>query len=231
MNGRATDGSNHTGGNARTPQDPPDTAEGTAAGWGPGELEFTLETFGDSRMIRVTVPPGTVPPGTEPPAGDGATLRVWGTLDDAAGRMTAELVETAGILTALMCGGREFQGWSAVERVLDRISPERIIHGAARGADSLAGRYARENRVECRAFPANWRPQGPRGPIDRGAGHERNQKMLDVGRPDIVLAMPGGSGTRDMVRRAREQGFHVQIYDHSGARRYGNPEVVWDGRR
>ena len=129
-------------------------------------------------------------------------------------------------LSVLVCGGRDFRGWGAVERVLDRISPELIIHGAANGADSLAGRYARLNDVPCREFPANWRPRGSRGPVNMRAGHERNQQMLVQGRPDIVLAMPGGRGTEDMVRRSRQQGFAVQIHDHRGARRYGNPEVV-----
>jgi ABC-type sugar transport system substrate-binding protein len=33
--------------------------------------------------------------------------------------------------------------------------------------------------------------------------------MLDEGKPDIVVAFPGGTGTADMVRRARKAGVVV----------------------
>jgi hypothetical protein len=37
----------------------------------------------------------------------------------------------------------------------------------------------------------------------------RNQAMLDYGKPDLVVAFPGGKGTADMVRRARVAGVKV----------------------
>ena len=33
--------------------------------------------------------------------------------------------------------------------------------------------------------------------------------MLDEGKPDLVIAFPGGKGTADMARRAREAGIEV----------------------
>src|SRR5262249_62369122 len=38
-------------------------------------------------------------------------------------------------------------------------------------------------------------------------GSKRNQQMLEEGKPDLVLAFPGGRGTADMVRRAQEAGI------------------------
>jgi hypothetical protein len=35
--------------------------------------------------------------------------------------------------------------------------------------------------------------------------------MLDEGRPDLVLAFPGGRGTADLIARAREAGIPVRI--------------------
>jgi hypothetical protein len=34
--------------------------------------------------------------------------------------------------------------------------------------------------------------------------------MLDKGRPDLVLAFPGGRGTADMIQRAEAAGVPVQ---------------------
>lgn len=37
----------------------------------------------------------------------------------------------------------------------------------------------------------------------------RNQKMLDEGRPDLIVAFPGGRGTADMVKRGIAAGVPV----------------------
>jgi len=52
-------------------------------------------------------------------------------------------------------------------------------------------------------FLANWRTHG------KAAGPIRNQQMLDEGRPHLVVAFPGGTGTADMVRRAKAAGVPV----------------------
>lgn len=43
----------------------------------------------------------------------------------------------------------------------------------------------------------------------RAAGPIRHQRMLDEGMPDLVLALPGGRGTADMVRHATLAGVEV----------------------
>jgi len=37
----------------------------------------------------------------------------------------------------------------------------------------------------------------------------RNQQMLDESRPDLIVAFPGGRGTKDMVDRATKAGVKV----------------------
>lgn len=112
-------------------------------------------------------------------------------------------------LKILVCGGRDYADYAHVVEVLDGLTPAFIIHGAARGADRLAARYARARGVRCQAYPALWRPGGPTGPIDCRAGFDRNQQMLDDGDPDLVVAFPGGNGTADTVDRARQAGVEV----------------------
>jgi hypothetical protein len=74
---------------------------------------------------------------------------------------------------------------------------ELLIHGAARGADSLAAAWAHDCHVPQLGVRADWNKHG------RAAGPIRNQIMLDEGKPHLVIAFPGGTGTADMVRRAR----------------------------
>jgi hypothetical protein len=54
-----------------------------------------------------------------------------------------------------------------------------------------------ERGVWCEVYRAEWSTHG------RSAGPRRNALMLDRERPVLVVAFPGGTGTRDMVRRAR----------------------------
>lgn len=108
----------------------------------------------------------------------------------------------------LVCGGRDFADdrllWRVMLKVLtDKMDRVTVIHGGARGADELAGKWAATLGLDAEVYPADWQQHG------RAAGPIRNQRMLDEGRPDLVVAFPGGSGTADMVRRAKAAGVEV----------------------
>lgn len=107
----------------------------------------------------------------------------------------------------LACGGRDYHDRRAVFKTLDRLHAKKpitlLIAGDARGADSLALEWAYERRVPRRRFEADWKGQG------RAAGFLRNATMLREGRPNLVVAFPGGAGTRDMTHRARFAGVPI----------------------
>lgn len=115
-------------------------------------------------------------------------------------------------MRVLVCGGRNFEDAALLERTLNEIHDataiKAVIHGGARGADSLAGAWARtrvaSGPVEEIACPANWRRHG------NAAGPIRNQHMLAAMRPHLVIAFAGGRGTADMVKRARAAGIEVR---------------------
>lgn len=124
-------------------------------------------------------------------------------------------------MRVLICGGRTFgvdqpvpggaiaaaMQRSLLTGYLDRaLRHGRIsvlIHGAAHGADTLAGEWAAANSVPVEAYPADWTTYG------RAAGGIRNRQMLEDGRPDIVLAFAGGKGTANMIAQARKAGVRV----------------------
>lgn len=108
----------------------------------------------------------------------------------------------------LVCGGRDYSDRARLFAVMDHYhreagSFECLIHGAARGADTLAGEWAMERAVPVLAFPADWDRYG------RRAGSVRNGQMLDEGKPTLVIAFKGGLGTGNMMRQAREA--HVPV--------------------
>lgn len=109
-------------------------------------------------------------------------------------------------MKVLVCGGREFDDWSLLTETLEDLPwgrPTEIIQGGAKGADFLARVWAKYQGILYTEFPADWKQFG------RAAGSIRNTQMLDEGKPDYVVAFPGGYGTADMVRQARREGVTV----------------------
>ena len=100
-----------------------------------------------------------------------------------------------------------------------------LIHGGAKGADAAADAWAAEQRgfPKPLVFEADWddlthilaviktRKSGPQKgtPYNAAAGPIRNQLMIDEGRPDLVVAFPGGAGTKDMTDRAKAAKIEV----------------------
>jgi predicted Rossmann-fold nucleotide-binding protein len=78
-----------------------------------------------------------------------------------------------------------------------------LINGGADGADSLAAQWARDNGIEVMTVIADWRTHGKK------AGPMRNEKMIRLGQPDLVVAFPGGRGTEDVIRRAKANDIPV----------------------
>lgn len=110
-------------------------------------------------------------------------------------------------MRVLVCGGRDYKNreefFSAMDNLLSNIPNVQIIEGGARGADCFAWEWAVANAIPFVTFKPNWERDG------RAAGPIRNQRMLDEGKPELVIAFPGGAGTADMKRRARGAGIKV----------------------
>ncbi len=108
-------------------------------------------------------------------------------------------------MRVLVCGGRDFKDEKVVFSELDKLDPSVVIEGGAKGADTLAYKWATSQMaVDVKTFEANWDKDG------KAAGPIRNQRMIDEGKPDLVLAFAGGRGTADMVRRAERAGIKVK---------------------
>lgn len=109
--------------------------------------------------------------------------------------------------TILVCGSRNFRNKEVIFDALNSLDRKygltTLIHGGASGADTLAGMWAKEWGVTVHVHPADWAKHG------NAAGPIRNRDMLERGKPDLVVAFPGGKGTADMVRQARASGIEV----------------------
>lgn len=129
----------------------------------------------------------------------------------------------------LVCGGRWFtrcnkrKGEDGYEEALDKALAEEnllddtlwgiyqkhsdtgilIIQGGAKGADLSARDWAVHHNVEYQQFDADWDEWGI------AAGPVRNRRMMNEGKPDLVVAFKGGKGTANMIDIAERFGTEV----------------------
>jgi hypothetical protein len=94
----------------------------------------------------------------------------------------------------------------AIRHVIDNLSNDDVvIHGAARGADTIAGWLAEQRGLQVMEFPAQWQKYG------KSAGPIRNKQMLDEGKPDKVYAFYSDKkksrGTANMAKQAKKAGI------------------------
>lgn len=110
-------------------------------------------------------------------------------------------------LKVLVCGGREFGDAAFIHAELDRLHEQylfnTVIEGDARGVDRIAGEWTCAKALELVVFPADWKNEG------RHAALIRNERMLREGKPDLVIAFPGGGGTSHTCWQAGKLGIPV----------------------
>lgn len=121
----------------------------------------------------------------------------------------------------IIAGSREITDFQIVEfdiyktlyemKIVDPI----IVSDCASGVDKLGEEFAAKYGHEVKRFPAYWKKFG------KGAGKMRNERMAKFCSDEdtewgLLIAFPlkGKSrGTWDMIRRAREHGLEVFIFE------------------
>lgn len=111
-------------------------------------------------------------------------------------------------MKVLVTGSRNYTDIKFVRDTLDKLHKEYnftvLIEGGASGVDYIAGSWANDvANVDHVVVKAEWNKYGP------SAGYRRNQRMIDDYQPDIVVAFPGGKGTKDMIQRSEQAGLPV----------------------
>lgn len=98
-----------------------------------------------------------------------------------------------------------------MNRVISNFEPgTEFCHGGARGADTIAGDVCEVFGYLCKSYPVDTRIDGPWP----GAGMNRNRRMFDDFKPDLVIAfpMPQSRGTIGMINYAKSKGCPVTTY-------------------
>lgn len=125
----------------------------------------------------------------------------------------------------LITGSREFTDRPTMAAAINLVRREHagaaltIVHGAARGADSIASAICRDNPGKLIEEPhpvTDW--QRPDGSRDRAAGHRRNQRMVYAGAVVCLAFLDVRSenrGTRSCMQNATVAG--IEVREHWGS--------------
>lgn len=102
-------------------------------------------------------------------------------------------------MKVIIAGGRDFNDMRILAQAIkdSKFKITEVVSGAASGADRLGEYWANANDVPIRRFPAKWKILG------RAAGPSRNREMARYA--DALIALPGGSGTNNMIYEADER--------------------------
>lgn len=108
-------------------------------------------------------------------------------------------------MIVLVCGGRNFKDKDLLYQILDilPIQISKVVNGAAKGADKLSTAWAKDRQIDYKEYPADW------DTYPKAAGLIRNSEMLEQEKIDLVIAFPGGNGTKDMATKSKAEGIEV----------------------
>lgn len=118
------------------------------------------------------------------------------------------------IRRVLICGDRDWIDFYSIKSVICTLIGQygdelAVIHGAARGADHMAGQAGLDEQLTTWVEPAKWTKHGNR------AGPIRNSLMLNRYKPELVIAFHSNitesKGTKHMVSIARNAGVPVIV--------------------
>lgn len=104
-------------------------------------------------------------------------------------------------------GSRAFADYALLKEKLDAIeNMSSVISGGAKGADSLAERFATEKGLETLIILPDWKTYG------KAAGVRRNE--LIVKEADLVVAFWDGksAGTKNTIELAKKAKKKIKLY-------------------
>jgi hypothetical protein len=106
-----------------------------------------------------------------------------------------------------VAGGRDYRlterDYIVLADIHRREKIDILLHGGCRGADLDAAQWALDHGIATETFTAAWDLYG------KAAGPLRGEQMVD--NADMLVAFPGGRGTRHAIAYAKKQGKRLLV--------------------
>lgn len=104
-------------------------------------------------------------------------------------------------MRTIIAGSRHFTDYELMCKVMANLrwTVTEVVSGKAPGADTLGERWASENNIPVKEFPADW------SKFHRAAGPIRNKQMADYAEACVVFLYPNSRGSINMYEQARKK--------------------------
>ena len=110
-------------------------------------------------------------------------------------------------------GSRDFNDYKILCAVIDELRTiykfTAIVSGGANGADSLAEKYAEDNNIEMKVFPAKWKELGKK------AGYVRNIEIWDDSDMGVAFWDGKSRGTAHSFDISKRQNKKLYVFNYS----------------
>lgn len=110
-------------------------------------------------------------------------------------------------MKTIIAGSRSFSDYELLRSVCDEYEIGEVVSGTAKGADLLGEKYAKEQDIPIKQFPADWNRYGKR------AGFLRNVEMAEYGERLIAFWDGESKGTKMMIDEARKRKLEVRVVE------------------
>nr|QYA18581.1 DNA processing protein A [Clandestinovirus] len=109
-------------------------------------------------------------------------------------------------------GAREFNDYDKLTAKVDEFiakfgTPDVIISGGAKGADTLGERYAKEKGIKFQCLLPDWNKHG------KIAGILRNTDIVNQSTHILAFISGPSRGTRDTINKGIKAKKHVEVYE------------------
>jgi hypothetical protein len=113
-------------------------------------------------------------------------------------------------MKVIIAGSRYGISYETVARFIQlcpiHLSISEVVSGCANGVDSHGERWAQENQIPVKRFPADWHNNG------KQAGFIRNLEMARYADGLIAIWDGQSKGTKHMIEIAKKKGLVVYVY-------------------
>lgn len=110
-------------------------------------------------------------------------------------------------MKTVIAGCRDFNDYEMAKQFISELPFKitEVVSGGATGADALGERFAKENGIPIRLFPADWKTH------KKAAGPIRNRLMAQYADQVVVFWDHKSRGTKNMIEEATKQSLNVWI--------------------
>jgi hypothetical protein len=110
-------------------------------------------------------------------------------------------------MKVIIAGSRTINNYKLLKSAIEdsKFKIDEIVSGVAKGIDTLGLRYAEENKIPVKCFPADWKK------FKKKAGLIRNREMAEYADGLIAIWDGYSRGTKHMIDFAASKGLNIFI--------------------